>query len=101
MKIYLINIILFLLTSPLVILYGPFQNVKNAVVGAIATSMHRNLLKYFMSEDEINRILANCQTTSGSLSQKINKFINAHNQSVKLTEINGTRFKGYLSFPPA
>lgn len=92
----LINIVFLLLTSPLVVFYGPFHNVKNAVVGAVATSMHSKLLNYFMSEEEINKILAVSQITSDSMSQKINKFKNAHNQSVKLTEINGSRFKGYL-----
>ena len=60
----LINIIFFLLTSPFITLYGSFENVRNAAVGVVATWMHHYLLNYFMSEEEINRILANNQDTS-------------------------------------
>lgn len=37
------NILILILTFPLVVLYGPFTNVRNSVVGAVATSMHVNL----------------------------------------------------------
>lgn len=93
----LINLVFFLFTSPLVVLYGPFYNIKNAVVGAVGSSMHSSLLHYFLSDAEISKILANSQIASGGgISEKLFNFKNSHSQSVKFTEINGSRFKGYL-----
>lgn len=93
------NIVFFLVTSPFIVIYGPFENVKNAVIEAVATSMHHNLLTYFMSQDEINRIIAKAQDVSGNMGEKPSsrrRFSNRHSLEVKLTQIKGVRFKGYL-----
>ncbi len=94
----LFNIIFFLVTSPFIAIYGPFKNVKNAVVEAVATSMHHNLLTYFMSRDQVNRIIARAQNVAGNREEKpvSYRFSNHHDTEVKLTRIQGARFKGYL-----
>lgn len=93
---FLINAVFFAVTSPFVIIYGPFSNVKNAFVGALASSMHHNLLTYFMSQDEVNRILYSNQSSFQGPEQQTSHFKVDHSQDLKLTRINGSRFKGYL-----
>lgn len=91
----LFNVIFFLLTSPFVIIYGPFTNVKNSVLEAVATSMHGKYLNYFLSQAEINRLMADSLGAAG-VAENLIHFNNAHDKSIKLVDINGTRFKGYL-----
>lgn len=94
----LFNLIFFILTSPFVVIYGPFKNVRTAVVEAVATSMHHNLLTYFMSRDQVNRIIASAQNIAGKREGKpvSYRFSNSHDTEIKLTRIQGARFKGYL-----
>lgn len=87
--------LVFLLNSPLVVLYGPFVNIRNTAIGAVATSMHAYLLRYVMSDAEVDRLLAEKDAQSDS-SQVISNFTNDHSKDVKLTSIASTRFKGYL-----
>lgn len=90
-----LNILVFALTSPFIVLYGPFTNIHNAVLGAIATSMHSNLLHYVMSDAQINKLLSNTQVTNSG-NQILSKFKNNHNGDIKLTVVKSSRFKGYL-----
>jgi exopolysaccharide biosynthesis protein len=89
--------LVFVLTSPLVVLYGPFQNVRSSVIEAVATSMHVRWLGYFMSDTQIQKLLAEAQGTIGnSGNEMISKFKNTHSGDIKFTTINSNRFHGYL-----
>ena len=93
----LINILLFASTSPFVVLYGPFPNLRNTVVGAVGTSMHSHWLRYFMSDEEVNKVIADSMKTNGDLSNEIiSQFNNNHSGEIKLTDVSSTRFQGYL-----
>ncbi|MGD0153827.1 MAG: phosphodiester glycosidase family protein [Thermacetogeniaceae bacterium] len=88
------NILFFAVTCPLVVWYGPFRNIKNAALGAIATSQHQYLLRYIMSPWEISKLLSKePQTGGGVFGVTIGK---NHDNGVTLTEVNSSRFKGYL-----
>ncbi|HUW64884.1 MAG TPA: phosphodiester glycosidase family protein [Spirochaetia bacterium] len=93
----ILNLVFFILTAPFVIFYGPFPNVKNAVVEAMATSMHYGkYLKYFVSASEFAQLMNNSLTVTTGNSEILPQFNNSHDQSIKLDKINGSRFKGYL-----
>lgn len=93
----LVNVVLGIITSPWLVLYGPFTNVRNTVIGAISTSMHSYWLGYFMSEEEVNRLVTSAQqTTTSSTDEIIAQFQNSHSTDIKLTDISSTRYKGYL-----
>lgn len=91
---FLINLGFFVCLFPVVVLKGPFSNLSNTVIGAVATSRHHSLLEYVMSKEEINSYLAN--PTTGRISLKLPQFRLSHSDSLKLIEINGARYKGYL-----
>ena len=90
-----ISVLVFAISSPFVVLYGPFTNVRNTVIGAVATSMHSHWLRYFMSDSQYNKLLADSQTNSSS-SQIISQFKTSHSNEIKLTDISSARFQGYL-----
>lgn len=93
----LISTLIFVLTSPWVVLYGPFSNIRNTVVGAVATSMHSHWLRYFMSDAQVNKLFADSQGNDNDLSNEImSQFRNSHSGDIKLTNISSARFQGYL-----
>jgi len=89
-----INLLIFCFLLPVVALKGPFTNLSNAVIGAIATSRHHHWLEYVMSKEDIAAYIAAPVTTRVSL--KLPQFKLSHSDSIKLIEINGARYKGYL-----
>ena len=44
-------------TSPFVVLFGPFNNVKRAVIGAILQSRHPHYITWLFNEEELQSIL--------------------------------------------
>lgn len=90
-----VNLAVFIISFIPVVLYGPWENLNNAVLGAVATSRHHHYLTYFMSQDEINKIVSS-PAADGKVALKLPRFTLNHSDSIKLIEIDGSRFKGYL-----
>lgn len=94
-RFFLVNILIFAVTAPVIVLFGPFQNIKSSVVGAIMTSRHPHYITWLLSEKEIKSIIGD----GGSgfhQKQNIFQFSKRQDDSLKLVTINGTRFQGYL-----
>lgn len=91
----IMNILVLALISPFAVLYGPFPNIRNTVIGAVATSMHEKWLYYIMSDAQVKNLLADSRG-NGSSTQVISNFKNSHSDDLKLTRITSSRFKGYL-----
>lgn len=86
-------------TAPLLIFYGPFQNVKKTVVGAAMTTLsHQYIAKLFLSDDEINKILGENSIDNLEQSDIMQlKFSNKHDDSIEREEISdGKKYKGYM-----
>jgi len=67
------------------------------VVGAVGTSMHSYWLRYIMSDEQVNKLLADAQGSNNNLNNEIlSAFANNHSGDIKLTDISSTRFQGYL-----
>jgi len=100
LRFYLIFGLLFtLVTSPLILFYGPFNNVKKTIVGAAMTTLrHQWIAKAFLSDAQIKNILS--EDTAQSVQQgndKLIKFINAHDNTIERYNIsNGIKFTGYV-----
>jgi exopolysaccharide biosynthesis protein len=100
LRFYLIFGLLFtLVTSPLILFYGPFNNVKKTIVGAAMTTLsHQWIAKTFLSDAQIKNILS--EDTAQSVQQgtdKLIKFINAHDNTIERYNIsNGIKFTGYV-----
>lgn len=94
-RFFVINILVFALTAPVVVLFGPFQNVKSSVIGAIMTSRHPHYITWLFSEKEIKTILGDGGNNPHQR-QNIFQFTARKDDTLKLVNIDGTRFQGYL-----
>lgn len=91
---FIILIFLFTaITSPIVVLFGPFDNLKRTVVGAIMRSRHPQYITWLFNQDEINMILGTVGTVR---SQDLFKFKAREDTTLKLRKIESTRYVGYV-----
>ncbi|MDY3974175.1 phosphodiester glycosidase family protein [uncultured Veillonella sp.] len=81
------------ITSPVVVLFGPFDNLKRTVVGAIMRSRHPHYITWLFDQDEINMILGTVGTVR---SQDLFKFKAREDSTLKLRKIESTRYVGYI-----
>lgn len=91
----LVNLIFLLLTSPFIVLFGPFANVKRSVVGAIMTSRHPQYITWLYSEKELKQLLGEVNLANQPRQDLLN-FAKREDNSLRLVTINATRFTGYL-----
>ncbi|WP_294180875.1 phosphodiester glycosidase family protein [uncultured Clostridium sp.] len=88
------------MTAPFLIFHGPFENVKRTVVGAAMTTLsHQYIAKLFLSDEEIQKILAgNAAAGVEQNSVKTLNFENKHDSSIEREDISDDRkkFKGYV-----
>ncbi len=70
-KFILVMFVFTAVSSPFVVLFGPFDNIKRTVVGAIMRSRHPQYITWLFSQDEINRIVGTVGTVR---SQDLFKF---------------------------
>ena len=87
-----------LVTAPLVVFYGPFDNVRKTVVGAAMTTLsHQWIAKLFLSEEKIQAILNESKIETIQQDNSVIQFINTHDSSVDVEEISeGSKFNGYM-----
>ena len=89
-----VNLVLLLLLAPVIVLFGPFSNVKRTVVGAIMTSRHPQYITWLFSPEEIKAILpdfGSADLRQDPVQLKIRK-----DDTLKLVNITSGRFQGYL-----
>ena len=59
----IVTLVFFAATSPIIVLFGPFGNLKRAVVGAIMRSRHPQYITWLYNQEELNEILGVVKTT--------------------------------------
>ncbi|AYF54327.1 exopolysaccharide biosynthesis protein [Clostridium botulinum C] len=99
-KFLLLEFVFCCIFTPIIAFHGPFDNVKNTLVGMSMTTMtHQWIAKLFLSDSEIQDILnENCvETLSQSKEGLDNIHISSNGENnVKLSVLGGSRFKAYL-----
>ena len=94
----LLEILFTSITVPFMVYYGPFKNIKNAVVGAAMTTLKSQwIATFFLSDQKIKQIMSE---------QKINSIVqnnldgvkieNKNDNSIERYDVSGIKFKGYL-----
>ncbi|MBP2032811.1 exopolysaccharide biosynthesis protein [Clostridium algifaecis] len=86
-------------TTPLIIFYGPFNNVKKTIVDAAMTTLsHQWIAKLFLSDAEIQKIRS--EDTVQTVQQgndTLVKLDNTHDNIIERYDIsNGIKFSGYV-----
>ncbi|EGS36344.1 MULTISPECIES: phosphodiester glycosidase family protein [Megasphaera] len=92
-KFLIVLIVFFGVTSPFVVLFGPFDNIKRTVVGAVLKSRHPQYITWLFSQQQIEQILGGISHVP---KQKLFKFKENNDTSLRLKYINAKRFKGFL-----
>lgn len=96
----LFQLIFAMITMPLYIFYGPFEEVKGTLVGASWNTLrHQYIARFFLSDEAIMRIVgstyAEDPTESGEALQKID-LSGKHDDTIEVYNIKGTDFAGKL-----
>lgn len=102
------NIIIFLIfellftaiTAPFVLLYGPFENAKKIYVSSAMTSLsHQYLVKAFISDEKIQKILGKDVQYDDNMTTNMDEINipSIKSDIIELEEITGNpRYEGYL-----
>ncbi|MDR3543689.1 MAG: phosphodiester glycosidase family protein [Desulfosporosinus sp.] len=90
------NLILAIILAPFVLFWGPFQALKVVAVGSVYTSRHPQVVKAFLSQAEIDRImnLNNSQGISTSQTIGRTKVMADAGSGITIEDIQGPSFKG-------
>lgn len=86
-------IVFTIVTSPIVILFGPFANIRRTVVGAIVRSRHPQFITWLFTPAEIQKMLGTVGTTDA---QELFDFTAKSDTKLTLRQIHSTRYVGYL-----
>ncbi|WP_251424471.1 phosphodiester glycosidase family protein [Veillonella agrestimuris] len=91
---FIIMVFLFtIITSPFVVLFGPFNNVKRAVIGAILQSRHPHYITWLFNQDQLQAILG---TVGAVKSQDLFEFDAREDKTLNLEKIESARYVGYI-----
>lgn len=86
-------LVFFIVSSPVIVLFGPFDNVKRAVIGAIWRSRHPHYITWLFSEEELKDIIGSVDTAK---EQDIFSFKAREDKNLKFEKIESKRFVGYI-----
>ncbi|MDR3584938.1 MAG: phosphodiester glycosidase family protein, partial [Desulfosporosinus sp.] len=89
------NLIFAVILAPFVLFWGPFQALKVMAVGSVYTSRHPQVVKAFLSQAEIDRImnLNNSQGISTNQTIGRTKVVDT-GSGITIEDIQGPSFKG-------
>lgn len=89
------NLVLAVILAPFVLFWGPFQSLKTVAVGSVYTSRHPQFVKAFLSQAEIDRIMAKAsQGTSTSTAISHKKVSSDASSGITIEDIQGANFRG-------
>lgn len=100
-RLIIYELIIIIITVPIITFYGPFENVKRTVVGtAMATFTHQGIATTFLSKDKINEILksdTSGETTANATENLNNIKVNYTNsKGIDRYDIHTKKFDGYI-----
>ena len=90
------NIIFASILVPFVLFWGPFQSLKNVAVGAVYMSRHPQVVQAFLSQAEIDRIMAlnSSQGMGEGATLGRTEVITDKDSGITIEDIQGRSFKG-------
>lgn len=92
-KFILVTTLFFVVSAPILVLFGPFDNIKRTVIGAILRSRHPFYITWLYNDDEIKAILGDVSTAK---EQELFSFKAREDKSLNLHKIESARFVGYI-----
>ena len=92
-KFILLMFIFTAVSAPFVVLFGPFNHVKRAVIGAVLQSRHPHYITWLFNDEQLQKILG---TVGVVKSQELFKFEAKEDASLNLQKIESARYVGYI-----
>ncbi|HAT56311.1 MAG TPA: hypothetical protein DCS74_01885 [Veillonellaceae bacterium] len=92
-KFIIVTLVFFMITSPFIVLFGPFGNLKRAVVGAIIRSRHPQYITWLFDQQQLDSILG---SVSSVPRQEVFSFKTRTDASLQIRKIESNRFVGYI-----
>lgn len=95
----LYEIVIIVITVPILTFYGPFNNIKRTIVGtAMFTMRHQKIATTFMSKKDIDEILKSKDTIALNESENIQDIDlkRKKDNTIEKYEVHGKRFDGYI-----
>jgi exopolysaccharide biosynthesis protein len=92
----LFNIIFAGILTPFVLFYGPFQALKVMAVGAVETSRHPQVVRFFLSEEKINEIMHTYDSQGALVGLNLDQttIVKDTSSGITIEDIKGKNFKG-------
>lgn len=92
----LLMLFYFTLSSFALVLYGPFENMRRAVVGAVLTSRHPQYIEPFYSAETLNKYRPISMETMSEGSMHAGNFSQVHDDGIDVIPITTTKYSGSL-----
>lgn len=91
-----ITFLVYMVTSTgLIVLYGPFENIRRTFIGMVLTSRHPQYLDYFYSKATLDKYRpTNDNMTKGSMNA--GNFANIHDTAIQVIPIKTIKYSGSL-----
>lgn len=89
-----LNVILSILLGPFILFWGPFESLKVVAVGAVETSRHPQVVRFFLSQDKINAIIHSNDSQGVISGLNIGREQVISNDGITIEDIKGASFKG-------
>ncbi|HZK54001.1 MAG TPA: phosphodiester glycosidase family protein [Desulfosporosinus sp.] len=90
------NLIFASILAPFVVFWGPFESLKTMAVATVATSRHPQVVQFFLSQAEIDRIMNLNDEQGVNIGQIISstKVVSDSGTGITIEDIKGASFKG-------
>jgi len=100
-RIVIYELLIIIISVPLITFYGPFENVKRTLVGtAMATLSHQYIATIFLSKDKINEILQSDSTGETTANEAENlssmQVEYPNSNDISRYDISTKKFDGYI-----
>ncbi|WP_088226832.1 phosphodiester glycosidase family protein [Desulfosporosinus sp. FKB] len=88
------NVLFTVLLAPFITFWGPFEATKTIAVGSVLTSRHPQVVKAFLSDQEISDIVNNYNDSNATSDRTIQTTVTDASAGITIETINGKTFKG-------
>lgn len=88
------NVIFTITLTPFIIFWGPFEATKTLAVGSVLTSRHPQVVKAFLSDEQIREIVNKCNNTALTSDDLIQRTVLDSSKGITIEDIKGKTFKG-------
>lgn len=91
---FIFNLVFAVVLAPFIIFWGPFDVLKSVAVGSVLTSSHPQVVKAFLSDEQINEIVNKYDNTDSPSGNPLQHTVSDSSTGITIEDIKGKTFKG-------